>query len=150
MTQFHTTFYYTISNCLITLHQLNYESDINSTDKLCEAIQRLNSRFYGRWGEHYLKLHSIREPRLIDLETWLSERIQTSTDPYLLPKQDNNSQRNLRQDKKCKTHIHTTQVKGEPSKTTENKCSRKPSILQRKPSILQVSVIFNHGTIRKI
>ena len=25
-------FYYTISDCLITLHQLNYESDINSTD----------------------------------------------------------------------------------------------------------------------
>ena len=97
-----------------------------------------------------MKLRSIREPRLIDLETWLSEQIQTSTDPYLLPKQDNNSQRNLRQDKKCKTHIHTTQVKGEPSKTTENKCSRKTSILQRKPSILQVSVIFNHGTIRKI
>ena len=24
--------YYTISDCLITLHQLNYESDINSTD----------------------------------------------------------------------------------------------------------------------
>ena len=30
--------YYTISDCLITLHQLNYESDINSTDVLRQAI----------------------------------------------------------------------------------------------------------------
>ena len=32
-------------------------------------------------------------------------------------------QRNLRQDEKYKTHIHTTEIKGEPNKTTENKCS---------------------------
>ena len=31
-------FCYTISNCLITLHQLNYESDINSTDVLRQAF----------------------------------------------------------------------------------------------------------------
>ena len=65
-------FYYTISDCLITLHQLNYESDINSTDVLCQAIRRLPSKSYRRWGEHYLKLRSIREPTLIYLETWLS------------------------------------------------------------------------------
>ena len=66
-------FYYTISDFLITLHQLNYESDINSTDVLRQAIRRLPSKFYGRWGEHCLKLRSIREPTLTDLETWLSE-----------------------------------------------------------------------------
>ena len=70
-----------------------------------------------------MKLRSIREPTLIDLETWLNERIQASTDPYLPPKRGNNSQRNLRQDEKYKTHIHTTEIKGEPNKTTENKCS---------------------------
>ena len=62
-------FYYTISNCLITLHQLNYESDINSTDVLRQTIQRLHSKFYGRWSEHCFKLRSIRETTLIDLET---------------------------------------------------------------------------------
>ena len=41
-------FYYTISDCLITLHQLKYESGINSTDLLRQAIQRLPSKFYGR------------------------------------------------------------------------------------------------------
>ena len=40
-----------------------------------------------------------------------------------IPKRDNNSQRNLRQEEKCKTHIHTTEVKREPNKTAENKCS---------------------------
>ena len=84
-------FYYTISDCLITLHQLNYESDKNSTDVLRQAIRRLLSKFYRRWGEHCLKLRSIREPSLIDLETWLSEQIQASTDPCLSPKRDNNS-----------------------------------------------------------
>ena len=41
-------FYYTISDCLITLHQLNYKSDTNSTDVLRQAIRRLPSKFYGR------------------------------------------------------------------------------------------------------
>ena len=66
-------FYYTISDCLITLNQLNHESDINSTDVLRQAIRRLPSKFYGRWGEYCLKLRSVREPTLIDLEIWLSE-----------------------------------------------------------------------------
>ena len=66
-------FYYTIRDCLITLHQLNCESDINSTDLLLQAIRRLPSKFYRRWSEHCLKLRSIREPALIDLEIWLSE-----------------------------------------------------------------------------
>ena len=114
--------YYTISDCLITLHQLNYESDINSTDVLCQAIRRLPSKFYERWGKPCLKLRSIKEPTLIDLDIWLSQQIQT-TDLYLMPKWDNNSQRNLRQDEKCKTHIHTTKIKGERNKTTENKSS---------------------------
>ena len=58
-------FYYRISNCLITLHQLNFESDINRMDVLHQAIPRLPGKFYGRWGEHCLELHSIREPTLI-------------------------------------------------------------------------------------
>ena len=71
-----------------------------------------------------MKLRSIKEPTLIYLEIWLSEQKEASTDSYLPPKWDNNSQRNLRQDKKYKRHIHTTEIKGEPKKkTTENKCS---------------------------
>ena len=66
-------FNYTISDCLITLHQLNYESDINSTDLLRQAIRRLPSKFYRRWGDQCLKLRSFKEPTLIDLETCLSE-----------------------------------------------------------------------------
>ena len=101
-------FNYTICDCLITLHQLNYESDVNSTDVLCQAIRRLPSKFNGRWGEHCMKLRSIREPTLIDLETWLNEKMQASTDPYLPPKWDNNSQRNLRQDENVR-HTYTLQ-----------------------------------------
>ena len=96
-------FYYTISDCLITLHQLNYDSNINSADVLRKAIRRLPYKFYERWSEL----------TLVDLETWLSERIQALTDPYLLPGRDNNSESSLRQDEKFKTQIHTTEVKEE-------------------------------------
>ena len=62
-------------------------------------------------------------PHVLRQAIRLSEPIQASTNPHLPPKGDNNSQRNLRQVDKCKIHVHTTEVKGEPNKTAENKCS---------------------------
>ena len=41
-------FYYSLSNCIITLCQLNYKSDIYSTDTLRQTIRRLPSKFYSR------------------------------------------------------------------------------------------------------
>ena len=41
-------FYYSLSNCIITLCQLNYKSDIYSTDTLRQTIRRLPNKFYSR------------------------------------------------------------------------------------------------------
>ena len=41
-------FYYIINDFLINFYQMNYESDINSTDVLCQTIRRLPSKFYER------------------------------------------------------------------------------------------------------
>ena len=42
---------YSISECLITLRQLNHESDICRTDTLCQTICRLSNKSYLRCGE---------------------------------------------------------------------------------------------------
>ena len=41
-------FYYSLSDCNITLRQLNYEYDIYSTDTLRQTIRRLSNKFYSR------------------------------------------------------------------------------------------------------
>ena len=48
--------YYSLSGCIITLHQLSYESNVYSTDTLCQTIRHLRNKFYSRWGEHCLSL----------------------------------------------------------------------------------------------
>ena len=102
-------FYYSLSNCIITLCQLNYKSDIYSTDTLRQTIRRLPSKFYSRWGKHCLSLRRVREPTLLDMEALLHDRIEVSTDPYLkLPKQN---QHHSKQGYKCNnTGVHTTGI----------------------------------------
>ena len=116
-------FYYTISDCLITLQQLNYDSDIYSTDVLRQTIRRLPSKFYTRWGEHCLKLRVIREPTLVDLEAWLHDRIQATTDPYLPQKRDKKFQKFSSEEDKHKTLVNTTGVSKTDNQSVENKCS---------------------------
>ena len=48
--------------------------------------------------------------------------MQASTDSYIYH-QSRITIPKIRQTEKCKTHIQTTEVKGEPNKTAENKCS---------------------------
>ena len=105
-------FYYSLSDCIITLRQLNYESDTYSTDTLRQTIRRLPNKFYSRWGEHCLSLRRVREPILLDMEAWLHDRIETSTDPYLPPKLPKKNQHYSKQGYKCNsnTGVHTTEI----------------------------------------
>ena len=59
---------YSLSNCLITLRQLNYESNIYRADTLCQTTLRLSNKFYSQCGEPCLTLRRMREPRLVDTE----------------------------------------------------------------------------------
>ena len=80
-------YYYTISDCLVTLKQLNYQSDLYSTDILRQAIRRLPSKFHAKWGEYCLKFGEYSQLNLLNLEKWLNERILASRNPYLPQKQ---------------------------------------------------------------
>ena len=69
-------FYYSLSDCVITLRQLNYESDTYSADTLCQTIHRFSNKFYARWvSTHCLSVKHMREPRLVDMETWLHKLV---------------------------------------------------------------------------
>lgn len=47
-------YYYTVSDSLVTLTQLGFESDLYSTDIIRQALRRPPSKFYSRWEEHVL------------------------------------------------------------------------------------------------
>ena len=118
-------FCYSLSDCVITLRQLNYKSDIYSTDTLRQTIRRLPNKFYARWGEHCLSLRRVREPTLLDMEAWLHDRIEASTDPYLPPKLPKQNQHHPKQDYKCNsnTGVHIViQIRGYiPQESTQRK-----------------------------
>ena len=104
-------FYYSLSDYIITLRQLNYESEIYSTDTLCQTI-RLPNKFYSQWEEHCLSLRRVREPTLLDMEAWLHDRTEASTDPHLPPKLPKQNQHHSKQGCKCNsnTGVHTTGI----------------------------------------
>ena len=76
-------FYYAIGDCLVTLTRLDYTSDLNSTNILCQAISRLPNRLQGKWAERSFTIRAHAEPTLRHLEAWLRDRIMAARDPYL-------------------------------------------------------------------
>ena len=57
--------YYSLSGCIITLHQLSYESSAYSTDTLCQTIRHLRNKFYSRWGRTLLQLKTCKRTNTI-------------------------------------------------------------------------------------
>ena len=68
-------FLYNISDCLITLKQLNYVSDLHSSDTLQQALQRLPARLISKWSERSQVIRKQEEPSLVHLESWLQDRV---------------------------------------------------------------------------
>ena len=68
-------FLYCISDCLITLKQLNYASDLHSSDTLHQALQRLPRRLLAKWSEKSQTIRQHEEPNLVHLEAWLQDRV---------------------------------------------------------------------------
>ena len=64
-------FFFTISDCLVTIRMLNYASDLYSVDILRQAVRRLPRRLHNKWAEFSLRIRSRNEePNLIHLESW--------------------------------------------------------------------------------
>ena len=86
-----TEFYYTLSDCLVTLRKLNYVSDLFSTDILRQACRKLPQYLLHKWADYCLILRRTCEPNLTHLEAWLQERILASKDSYLPRRPDDHS-----------------------------------------------------------
>ena len=68
--------YYSVCDCLVTLRQLNYASDIYSSDTLRQVITRMPRRLRNKWAEKSLSIRSRgTDPNLIHLEEWLQLRV---------------------------------------------------------------------------
>ena len=75
--------YYSISDCLVTLKQLNYASDMYSSDTLRQVVLRLPLRMQNKWADVKLRIRtSGQDPSLIDLEAWLQNRIFSRRENY--------------------------------------------------------------------
>ena len=76
-------FYYSVSDCLVALSQLNYASDLYSSDTLRQAVRRLPSRLHMKWAEHGLRIRQRgTEPNLLDFEAWLQCRVLAYRDSF--------------------------------------------------------------------
>ena len=77
-------FYYCVSDSIITLKMLNYESDLRSSDTLRQAVRRLPARFQGKWAERCLHIRRTgEEPHLEHFESWLQDRVMAQRESCL-------------------------------------------------------------------
>ena len=74
-------YYYTVCNCLTTLKQLDFASDLYSSDTLRQAVKRLPQRMVNKWAEYSLSLRQrSQDPNLLHFEVWLQARVLASKD----------------------------------------------------------------------
>ncbi len=79
-----TEFYYSVSDCLITLQQLRYDSDLYSSDTLRQAVARLPQWLLNKWAEFCLIIRGRSyEPNLVHFEEWLQKRVLAMKEAYL-------------------------------------------------------------------
>ena len=75
--------YYSISDCLVTLKQLNHASDMYSSDTLRQVVLRLPQRMRNKWGEVQLRIRQNgQDPSLVDFESWLQMRVLARRENY--------------------------------------------------------------------
>jgi hypothetical protein len=75
-------FYTTIRDCINTLTDLGYHSDINGTDVLMRAAKRLPKDRVNHWNRRVAKISGKKEPTLHDLKEWLDECVTIESNPY--------------------------------------------------------------------
>ena len=80
-------YYYCISDCLVTLRLLNYESDLHSSGTLRQAARRLPSRLHTKWAEHCLRIRRKEEPSLVHFGAWLQDRVMAQKESCLPERQ---------------------------------------------------------------
>ncbi|XP_071111155.1 uncharacterized protein [Haliotis cracherodii] len=77
--------YVAVRDCIATLQQLNYLSDLNSSDIVLKVTRRLPIDKVTRWNEFVRNIVSFRDPNLTDLQNWLRDRVEADFNPYAIP-----------------------------------------------------------------
>ena len=77
-------FYVAVRDCVTTLHQMNYTSELFSCDILQRVSRRIPSDKRTRWNEFVRRISSSREPNLIDLQDWLKNCVEAEFNPYAI------------------------------------------------------------------
>ena len=115
-------FYYTISDCLVNMHQLNYQSDIYSSNVLWQAVRRLPTKLHGKLAEHCLKLRQKTEPNLIHLESWLQDRVLAIKEAHMSNYSETNKQKVFERRKQYKRDVVQEQKWSCTTSTTKRTC----------------------------
>ncbi|XP_064637875.1 uncharacterized protein LOC135494055 [Lineus longissimus] len=75
-------FFVDIRDCIITLTQLNYTSDMQGSDLLLRVSRRISVDRIRFWNRHVSGISKTREPSILDLRNWLKECVDTEFNPY--------------------------------------------------------------------
>ena len=111
-------FYYTISDCLVMLDELRYDSDLFSSDTLRQAAKRLPLKLHNKWAEHCLAIRRRNEdPNLIHLGDWLQARVLAQKE---LPEQ-NRSKKKDPPPRRQENHTNVTLKNSSSSISTPKK-----------------------------
>ena len=74
-------FYYSISDCIITLQMLNLASELYSCHILRQTVMRLPTKLQNKWSEFSFSIRQRgEEPNLIHLERWVLDRVMAYRD----------------------------------------------------------------------
>ncbi|XP_074659583.1 uncharacterized protein LOC141912256 [Tubulanus polymorphus] len=78
------SFYISVRDCLITLKQMNYLSEIGSSDLLQKVVKRIPIDKRSKWNEFVRRISRQRDPTLFDLESWLKDCVDADFGPFSL------------------------------------------------------------------
>jgi hypothetical protein len=77
-------FYVSVRDCVTTLRQMNYVSELSSGDVLQRTSKRIPNDKRVRWNDYVRKICHSREPGLPDLEAWLKDCVDSDFNPYAI------------------------------------------------------------------
>ena len=106
----------------MNLCQLNYQSDLYSSNVLRQAVRRLPIKLHGKWAEHCLKLRQKTEPNLIHLKSWLQEIFLAMKEAHMLNYPETNKQKVLEKRKQYKRDVVQEQKWSGTTSTSKRTC----------------------------
>ena len=78
-------FYVSIRDCVTTLQQLHYTSDLFSSDVVVKTTSRIAYDKVAWWNAHVRDVARKKEPNLIDLLHWLKDQVDVDFNLYAVP-----------------------------------------------------------------